>query len=99
MKVLALTILLVSVYCIEGAVVKREAEGEGQAPAPSDLQNFSQYFQNFADYFKKDALTDYATQTRDFFQQLQERILNEQLTDRIRQAFDNVMESAKSAIQ
>ncbi|XP_054852106.1 apolipoprotein A-II-like [Eublepharis macularius] len=101
MKVFALAILLVSLYCIEGAVVKREAEGE-QAPAtasPHIDQFFARYFPNISEYFKKDTLTDYTTQARDFLRQLPERIFNEDLRDQVSQTITRVVESAKAVIQ
>ncbi|XP_077179305.1 uncharacterized protein LOC143830546 [Paroedura picta] len=100
MKVFVLGLLLVSLYCIEGAVVKREAEGEGQEPAPSEAESFiAQYFPMLAPYLKKDFVTQYADQTRALIQQFHERIFNEETTQRIGQALTTAIESAKRAIQ
>ncbi|KAL8184386.1 UNVERIFIED_CONTAM: hypothetical protein K2H54_017321 [Gekko kuhli] len=99
MKVFALGILLVSLYCTEGAVVKREAEGQ-PPESPAEVAPFlSQYFPGLADYFQRETFTDYASKAQAFFQQVHERILNEQVAERIGQAFTTALESAKKAMQ
>ncbi|XP_032991985.1 apolipoprotein A-II [Lacerta agilis] len=97
MKVFALAILLISVCCMEGTVVRRQAE---QAPAPASdvVQQVQGYISSISEYFKKDLvpqekLEEFKAQTLAYVQQAQEQMtpVAEQIREQATQFFSNLL--------
>ncbi|XP_028565848.1 apolipoprotein A-II [Podarcis muralis] len=97
MKVFALAILLVSVCCMEGTVVRRQAE---QAPAPASdvVQQVQSYLNSLSDYFKKELvpqekIEEFKAQTMAYVQRAQEHVtpMAEQLRDQATEFFSSLL--------
>ncbi|XP_003229081.1 apolipoprotein A-II [Anolis carolinensis] len=100
MKVLVLALLLVSVCCLEGAFVKREAEGESQAPAQEVshyLETLSQFFPH--EVFSEEKIGQFKTQAQSLAQQAQESLkpLADQMRESFSQFFAALGDSVKKA--
>ncbi|XP_061462486.1 apolipoprotein A-II [Rhineura floridana] len=106
MKVFALVILLVSIYSMEGAVVKRQAEGGAPDPALGELlesvsQTVSQYFTE--ELVNEAKIEGLKAQAATYFQQLKEQLnptaLTEQLRENTSQFFTKLVEALKKGTQ
>ncbi|XP_053134113.1 apolipoprotein A-II-like [Hemicordylus capensis] len=105
MKVFALMILLVSVYCLEGAIVKREAE----TPARDELaelgQSVQQFFATVSAYVTREMvpqerIEQLKAQAQTYMQQMQAHVdpLATQVREGLTQMLSGLVETAKKHI-
>ncbi|MFP1985985.1 hypothetical protein ACLEE6_16810 [Lonsdalea quercina] len=102
MKVFVLAVLLVSICCLEGALVKRQAEAQSQVPAIQET--LQQYAQTVSQYFSTELLAEEKIEqlkahAQSFAQQAQEHLkpLADQMRDGFNQLFATLQESVKKA--
>ncbi|XP_034955296.1 apolipoprotein A-II [Zootoca vivipara] len=92
MKVFALAILLVSVCCMEGTVVRREAE---QAPAPSSeiVQQMQSYIASLKELVPQEKIEEFKAQTMAYVQQAQQHVTPavEQFREHATQFFSSLL--------
>ncbi|XP_042295996.1 apolipoprotein A-II [Sceloporus undulatus] len=102
MKVFVLAILLVSICCLEGALVKRQAEAQSEVAALQE--KLQQYAQSMSQYFSSELLAEEKIEQlkahgQTFVQQAQEHLQPwaDQMRDSLTQLFTTLQESVKKA--
>ncbi|XP_060614276.2 apolipoprotein A-II [Anolis sagrei] len=96
MKVLVLAVLLVSICSLEGAFVKRQAEGDSQA------QEVSRYFPALAqlfpqDLFGEEKIGQLRTQVQTLAQQAQESL--KPLADQMRESLNQIIAALEESVK
>nr|XP_020653039.1 apolipoprotein A-II-like [Pogona vitticeps] len=98
MKGLALAIMLLSVYCLEGAVVEQKPEGEAPPQVPDITGALQEYAQVLSQYFTREVVPQerfeqLRTQAQAFAQQTLKPI-----TDQMTETFSQFLESVKESV-
>ncbi|XP_063001688.1 apolipoprotein A-II-like [Elgaria multicarinata webbii] len=103
MKVFALAILFVTVCCLEGGLVKRQAESQAQIPAIEQFQQFSQSLKQYLpqDLFTQEKFTELRTQAEAGLQRVHEHVkpFTDQLAGTITEFFSGLADSFKTPAQ